>query len=203
MKRREVLKGLSTVAGGALLPGSAWSVFAQQPNQSTNPPLAVPIRALARKNGVLMQPIQISVTDSGPGTSVVTSLNGKEVDRRTLTEGVNKFLIFVQPVEQAKDVTVSVTVGDQPATVVVTLQPVRKFVGYFLPHSHHDLGYTDLQPKIEDRQVHNIESEWSLRARPPVIPRARASCGTSRFCGAPIYTCAENLRRKEMRSSMR
>src|SRR6185437_1687158 len=112
----------STVAGSALLPGFAWSVFAQQLNQGTNPPLAAPIRALARKNGALMQPIQISVTDSGPGTSVVTLLNGKEIDRRTLTEGVNKFLIFTQPVEQPKDVTVSVTTGDQPATAVVTLQ---------------------------------------------------------------------------------
>jgi len=39
----------------------------------------------------------------------------------------------------------------------VTLQPVRKLRAYILAHSHHDLGYTDLQPKIEERQMHNID----------------------------------------------
>jgi alpha-mannosidase len=188
MKRREVLKGLSTVAGSALLPSSAWSVLAQQPNQGTNLPLVVPIRALARKNGVLMQPIQISVSHSSPGTSVVTTLNGQEVDRRTLTEGVNKFLIFAQPVDQAKDVTVSVTAGEQPTTTVVTLQPVRKFVGYILPHSHHDLGYTDLQPKIEDRQVHNIELGMELARKTANYPEgARFVWNLEVLWGADLY----------------
>lgn len=188
MKRREVLKGLSTVAGGVLLPSSAWSIFAQQPNQSTNPPLAVPIRALARKNDLLMQPIQISVNHSGPGASAVISLNGQEVDRRALSEGVNTFLVFAQPVEQAKDVTVSVTVGGQPSTAVVTLQPVRKFVGYILPHSHHDLGYTNLQPAIEERQVHNIELGMELARKTASYPEgARFVWNLEVLWGADLY----------------
>jgi alpha-mannosidase len=159
MKRREVLKGLTTVAGGAFLPASVLPIFAQQPepNTNANPPVAVPIRALARKNGVLMQPIQISIRRTGASTTAITKLDGREVDRRSVTEAASTFLIFTEPVPQTRDVSVSVTVGDQPATAVVTLQPVHKFTGYILPHSHHDLGYTNLQPEIEERQMHNIE----------------------------------------------
>jgi alpha-mannosidase len=159
MKRREVLKSLTTVAGSALLRPSAWPIAAQQPGQasSSDQPLAVPIRALARKNGVLMQPIQISLHHAGASTTAVTRLNGNEVDSRTLSEGASTFLVFAEPALQTQETLLSVTVGDQRATAQVTLQPVHKFTGYILPHSHHDLGYTDLQPKIEERQMHNIE----------------------------------------------
>ena len=51
MKRREVLKRLTTVAGGTLLPASAWSVLAQQPGQDANLPRAVPVRATAGRGG--------------------------------------------------------------------------------------------------------------------------------------------------------
>lgn len=157
MKRRDVLKGLTTVAGGALLPTSAWPLFAQA-SQGENPALAVPIRALARKNGSLMQPIQISLRQSGAGANAVVAIDGKEVDRRSLAEGLNTFLVFAPPVDQAKDVNVSVTAdGQPPLAAQVTLEPVRKFTAYILPHSHHDLGYTNLQPIIEERQMHNIE----------------------------------------------
>ena len=39
---------------------------------------------------------------------------------------------------------------------VVNLQPVRKVKVYILPHSHHDLGYTDLQADVEIKQMDNI-----------------------------------------------
>lgn len=44
VKRREVLKGLSTVAGSSLFPAYALSIFSQQPAQQANAPLAVSIR---------------------------------------------------------------------------------------------------------------------------------------------------------------
>jgi alpha-mannosidase len=157
MKRREVLKGLTTVAGGALLPASAWSLFCATGGANTNPPLAVPIRALARRNGVLMQPIQISVCTPNANVTGVTKLNGVTVDNRGISEDVNTFLVFAEPVDRAQNVTVSASLGSETATAVVELPTVQKFTGYILPHSHHDLGYTNLQPQIEERQIHDIE----------------------------------------------
>jgi alpha-mannosidase len=173
MKRREVLRGLTTAAGGVLLPASAWPFFAQPTGQSANvnPPLAVPIRALARRNGALMQPVQIWIRYAGPATAALTKVNGMEVDRHSISEGVNTFVVLTQPVSQAQDVAVSVSVGDQPAsTTTVTLQPVRRLTAYILPHSHHDLGYTDLQPKIEERQMQNIDLGIDLARRTADYP---------------------------------
>lgn len=135
-----------------------------------------------------MQPIQISACCAGSSATAVTKLNGAEVDRRNITEGMNTFLVFTQPVDREQDVTVSVTVDDQPASNVVKLQPVRKFAGYFLPHSHHDLGYTDLQTKIEERQMHNIELGISLAQKTADYPEgARFVWNLEVLWGADMY----------------
>jgi len=191
MRRREVLKGLTTAAGSALLPVSQWPVFAQPkaPGASKELPLAVPIRALARRAGALVQPIQISIRCSAPSATAVSSVNGAEVDRRVVQSGVNTFLVFTQPVSEQRNADVSVTVGDQAAlTSSVSLDPVRKFTAYILPHSHHDLGYTDLQPKIEERQINNIELGIELARKTADYPEhARFVWNLEVLWGADLY----------------
>jgi alpha-mannosidase len=156
MRRREVLKGLTIAAGGAMLPNAAWSMFAQQQNAGAIPPLALPIRGLVRREGKLLQPVQITLQHSGPNTTAVTTLNGTEVDRRTLSAGPNSFQVLTAPVSAPQEVNVTVAIGDKTASAAVKLQPVRKVLVYVLPHSHHDLGYTDIQANIEEKQMHNI-----------------------------------------------
>lgn len=187
MNRRNVLKGLTTVAGSTLLPASAWSLFGQG-TPGTTPPLAEPIRALVQQNGALLQPVQISTQHSGPGATVVTKLNGIEVDRRVITEEANTFQVFTNPVERPQEVTVAVNVGDKPASIVVTLQPVRKLRTYILPHSHHDLGYTDIQSKIEERQMHNIAMGIDLARKTANYPEgARFVWNLEVLWGADLY----------------
>src|SRR5258705_1414615 len=41
-------------------------------------------------------------------------------------------------------------------SVEVRVEPVRKVLIFILPHSHHDLGYTDLQSNVEEKQMANI-----------------------------------------------
>jgi len=187
MNRRNVLKGLTTVAGSRLLPASAWSLFGQGTPGAT-PPLAEPIRALVKQNGALLQPVQISIQHSGPRATTVTKLNGIEVDRRVATEGTNTFQVFTNPVERPQEVTVAVNVGDRPASTVVTLQPVRKLRTYILPHSHHDLGYTDIQSKIEERQMHNIAMGIDLARKTANYPEgARFVWNLEVLWGADLY----------------
>lgn len=163
MKRREVLKGLSMAAGGALVPGAAWSMLGRaQTAAPPPPPLAVPIRGLLRKDGRLMQPIQISVQHSGPGAEAVTKVNGVDVDRRTLAAGQNSFRVLTEPVMKPQDASVTVTMAGAATSSTVKLLPVRKALVYVLPHSHHDLGYTDLQANIEEKQMHNLTLAMEL-----------------------------------------
>lgn len=38
----------------------------------------------------------------------------------------------------------------------VTLKPVRKMTIYILPHSHNDIGYTEIQTNVERKQINNL-----------------------------------------------
>jgi alpha-mannosidase len=171
MKRRDVLKGLSIVAGGALCTTPALSVFALDRDKPVAaPPLALAIRGLVSKGGKLMQPIQISVRHSGADAAVVTTLDGTEIDRRTLTSGQNTFNVLIDAVIEARDGSVTVKVGESTNSAVVKLQPVRKVLVYVLPHSHHDLGYTDLQADVEEKQMQNITLGMELAKKTAGYP---------------------------------
>ena len=69
-----------------------------------------------------------------------------------------------------QDVNVTVAAGDQIHAAVVTLKPVRKVTVYVLPHSHHDLGYTDLQSNIEEKQMNNITQGIELAQKTASYP---------------------------------
>ena len=89
MKRRDLLKSLTMAAGGALCSGSTWNIARAQPESQSRPKLATPIRALARTGMGLLQPLLISLSNSGGSTVAITKLDGAEIDRRTIQSGVN------------------------------------------------------------------------------------------------------------------
>ena len=56
----------------------------------------------------------------------------------------------------------------------ITLKPVRKWVVYLLPHSHVDIGYTQLQADVEKKQWQNIDAALELiRKTADYPPEAR------------------------------
>jgi alpha-mannosidase len=156
MRRRKFLKGLSAVAGGALCSAPVLSALAMEEAPEPGTPLAMPIRGLIRKDGKLLQPIQMTIPHASPDAAAVTKLNGIERDRRTLAAGWNRFAITAEPVKAPTDVVVEVAINGEITSRVVRLQPVRQVKVYILPHSHHDLGYTDPQADVEVKQMDNI-----------------------------------------------
>ena len=172
MKRRDILKGLSIVTGGALCmgPSSLQALAIEDENAAAKLPLAVGIRGLVRKDGKLMQPIQISVRPTNRDTEVVTTLDGLEIDRRTLSAGHHTFQVLIAAVAETRDGAVTVKVGDTANSTVVKLQPVRRVLVYVLPHSHHDLGYTDLQADVEEKQMKNITLGMELARKTATYP---------------------------------
>ncbi len=157
MKRRDLLKGLGMAAGGALCSGPAWNIASAQPEKQSKPKLATPIRALGRTEKGLLQPLQISLPNGGSGAMVVTKLDGVEIDRRALRSGENNFEVYHRPVATARHSTVSVEVNGVRQLQAVEIKPVRQMLIYVLPHSHHDLGYTELQAAVEEKQMLNIK----------------------------------------------
>lgn len=152
MRRRDALKAFSIAMGGALLPRSAWTQ-ALEPDSKA---LATAVRGLVRKEGRLRQAVLISLPEANPGAQVVTKLDGVEVDRRTLIAGMQSFDVYVDPVTKPHTSQVMVAVNGIERSASFDLKPVRRMLIYVLPHSHHDLGYTDLQADVEEKQIKNI-----------------------------------------------
>ena len=169
MKRREVLKGLGLAAGSVLAPSWAYTA-GDKPTQSGPPALATPIRGLARQRGQLMQPISIDAGPSLQAREVVTTINGRKVDRRSVAAGVQAFDVFVPPVNSVQRAAVSVSVGGEVRQATIALHPVRRMQIYILAHSHHDLGFTTRQADVEERQMQNITRGVELAQRTANYP---------------------------------
>lgn len=73
----------------------------------------------------------------------------------------------------ATETTVALTLEVAGRSVVKTelrRQPVRPLTVYVLPHSHTDIGYTEIQTEIEDKQVQNLVSGMAIARRTASYP---------------------------------
>src|SRR6201991_869991 len=188
MKRRDLLKGFSLFSGALALGRPAWSATAPAPGPSAGVKIARPIRALRQVDGRLRQPIRLTMEAGHANDPVVTSIDDIEVDRRSLPIGSQTFDIFVEPVSQRQDVTGTVRQGSKTHRETIELRPVRKMLVYILPHSHHDLGYTELQADVEDRQVRNIDLGIDLASKTAAYPEgSRFVWNLEVLWGADLY----------------
>ena len=67
--------------------------------------------------------------------------------------------MIIPEVEAEKNFTCVVKDRDKVlAEFSKILKPAAKRTIYILPHSHTDIGYTDIQTAIEDKQVENLKT---------------------------------------------
>src|SRR5215470_4487874 len=188
MKRRELLKGLTMIAGGALCPTPTWSQAGGEGKAQEAPKLATPIRGLVRRDGKLFQPLQIALQNTGASTTAITKLDGVEIDRRTVQSGSNVFELYLKPVTTTQTSTISVEINGAQQTQTVEIKPVRQMLIYVLPHSHHDLGYTDLQANVEEKQIRNITRGIELARKTADYPEgSRFVWNLEVLWGADLY----------------
>lgn len=179
------MKGLGVAAVGVAAP--ARMVWAGEAAITGGDGFAVPVRALVRRHGRLLQPIRI--TPPVAATELVTRVDGHEVDRRTLGAGdLHAYEVYIEPVEQPRPCSVSLDAGGQVRHARISLLPVRRMLVYVLPHSHHDLGYTSLQAEVEEKQMQNITRGIELAERTAHYPDgARFVWNLEVLWGADLY----------------
>jgi len=188
MKRRDLLKSLTMVAGGSLCSGSGWSQATSPSDATRQVKLAAPVRALIRRNGALFQPVEITLDNHGSGGVAITRVDGEEVDRCTAQAGSNVFQVYLKPVTAELNVAVTVELNGATQTQAMELKPVRKMLIYALPHSHHDLGYTDLQANVEEKQIRNITRGIELARKTADYPEgSRFVWNLEVLWGADLY----------------
>jgi hypothetical protein len=126
-------------------------------------PLGIAVEGMAfpvleKRGRDLIQPFRITLNyPYVEPIEAVVRVEGVEPKRLRLELGTQSFAGAVPAVQSAKALNISVEVGGQTvARGEVQLKPVRQIVVYVLPHSHVDIGYTELQTEVEKKQMRNI-----------------------------------------------
>src|SRR5262249_33040480 len=104
------------------------------------------IRALQGAQGAFTQPVSVTLRHFGEPVQAAVRVEGAAPITASLMRGEQTIQIALPEVTSTSVRTVSVEVnGQQLASRPATLEPVRKLKIYVLPHSHTDIGYTEIQ----------------------------------------------------------
>src|SRR5260370_7189636 len=172
MERRKIIKGMAASVGIAWV-SPRISLLGLHQALTEKSTFAIPIRALANKGGKLVQPIQLTIEHAGTDATLVVRVNHREGESRVLPPGTHTFNIYVDPVETAQHMLVEYDIAGKSDSGEVRVEPGRKVLIFILPHSHHDLGYTNLQSNFEQNQKAIISRGIELsRTTTHYTPRA-------------------------------
>src|ERR1700722_2283244 len=204
MKIGKVIKGIAATAGIIGAPPRILALGQDQASKEKSS-FAVPIRGIANKGGRLVQPIQLTIAHAGTDATLVVRADHQEVERRVLSSREHTFNVFVDPVETARQVVVDYDIAGKSDSVEVRVEPVRKVLIFILPHSHHDLGYTDLQSNVEEKQMANISRGIELaRNTANYPPGARFVWNLEVLWGADLFMRTKTqTEREELISAVR
>ncbi|HRY47774.1 MAG TPA: polysaccharide lyase family protein [Candidatus Paceibacterota bacterium] len=153
--------GLETPAGFELAPVQARSVIQE----------ARAIMAMKREENRLLQPVEVVLHHRGDPNLGVVQVGPSTTQQVRLTNGIQRVEVMVPAVSQETELKVTLMLGSRTvASRPVTLKPVRPMTVYILPHSHTDIGYTDLQTAIEEKQVNNLRQGLEIARKTAGYP---------------------------------
>src|SRR5277367_111156 len=197
MDRRQVIKGV-VAAAGAFCAGPPILAIGQDRNSMEESNFALPIRGITNKGGRLVQPIQLTIAHAGKDATLVVRADHQEIERRILPSGTHAFNVYVDPVQTLRQVLIDYEIAGKKGWADVRLEPVRKVQIFILPHSHHDLGYTDLQSNIEAKQVANISKGIEVaRTTATYPPGARFVWNLEVLWGADLFMRTKTEQERE------
>lgn len=108
---------------------------------------AEPVEAVLQVDGVAPQPVHLT-----PGQQEVElAIPAAEVERRL-------------------QMVLSAASGTSMGEAEIIVPPLRKLTVYVLPHSHTDIGYTEIQTDIEEKQVNNLLAGMAAARRTANYP---------------------------------
>jgi alpha-mannosidase len=109
------------------------------------------------------QMIRLSLDNLRRGRAIQIFVKDRQITSTVLSVGANVFYIPITVVKEPKEIPIFFTVNDvRISRRLVPVRPVRSRDIYLLSYSHNDIGYTDLQPNIEKKQMKNLEIALDL-----------------------------------------
>jgi hypothetical protein len=127
--------------------------------------------ALMRTPAGERQLVDVVIDHVEPEGTVEISLEGREPMKSALSLGFNRIQFSVEPVKDSRQVDLTVAVSGRPVRhEKVTLDPVAYREFWLLPHSHNDIGYSDLQADVEKKQLKNLRDAVQLFKKTAAYP---------------------------------
>ncbi len=147
--------------GHAAVGGAEFAFF------TTAAPDATPVRDQLRvraapvvlaQEGKQLQPVDIAVQhDYAEAAEATLEVAGVAPVALQLKPGGATHELLLPAVQHEESLPVVLKVAGQVIVQTNFIhRPVRQLTVYLLPHSHHDLGYTALQPEIQAKQMSNL-----------------------------------------------
>jgi len=121
---------------------------------------------LLERDGRLWQALTIDIVRTGAPRPMTVKVDGAELLRGDAQPGRQDVEVVIPAVEAPRQMTVDV----DGQALTVTVRPVPKLTIYVVPHSHTDIGYTNLQPEIEQKQVENLVKGMALAEKTANYP---------------------------------
>lgn len=114
------------------------------------------------EGGELKQKIDIAVDYDGPASAGKILIKGFSKPIETVIDELNPgpsvWSVFVPDILKAARLTFTVSAGQTKTSRDVMLSPQRKWTLHLLPHSHSDIGYTELQSRVTKNHVEYLDS---------------------------------------------
>ena len=109
------------------------------------------------------QVIRVSLDNLRRGRAIQIFVENRQITSTVLSVGSNVFYIPISVVKEPKEIPIFFTVNDtRISRRLIPVKPVRSRDIYILSYSHNDIGYTDLQPNIEKKQMRNLDIALEL-----------------------------------------
>ena len=126
---------------------------------------------LMQKDSTEFQPIQVKAKLSADSCTAIAYIEGILPFTLHFKKGENNLEIPVNAISEEKTIDIKIeSFGMPDYKAKVTIRPVKKLVCYILPHSHTDIGYTEIQTAIEDKQVQNLVKGMEIAKRTSKYP---------------------------------
>ena len=145
--------GLESPQGAELAPVGDFAVIRN----------AESLPVLVEKDGKLYQTVEVNALHHGSDAAAELKIARREAVVLPVKSQSEQLAFLVPEVDQDSAAAVEISAGGKVlAARDVVVKPVRKWAIYFLPHSHVDIGYTQLQPDVLKKQMHNLEIAQEL-----------------------------------------
>jgi len=161
LKRRAYLVAVLLLGFGAFCHAGQ----AAQAAPATAAPIKIVVKPtilFVQENNILKQRLDVEIENAGPETSGELQVRTPQVlfslPLEKIAAGKTVVSVNVPDIQKPAQATFTLKIGKEFIKHEVQLQPGKKWTLYLLPHSHTDIGYTDLQTRVAKNHMDYLDS---------------------------------------------